>query len=103
MGINPTQYGELIMSEQSKTTIQNEILRSTIEYMERQCVNNIGDTYRKIVELDFGCEEKRILDELYRVLLASWKDSDELVDITLHLPMYDPSSVNYVQYDADNN
>ena len=83
-----------------KTTIKKEILRSTIEYMERQCVNNVGDTYRKIVELDYGCEEKRILDDLYRVLGASvtrdWMKS-------LYLPMYDPSSVNYVQYDADNN
>ena len=84
-------------------TIQNEILRSMIEYMEKQCVHVYGDTYRKIVELDFGCEEKRILDELYRVLTASWKDSDELVDITLNLPMYNRSSVSYVQYDANHN
>ena len=74
-----------------------------IEYMEKQCVHVYGDTYRKIVELDFGCEEKRILDELYRVLPASWKDSDELVDITLNLPMYIRSSVSYVQYDANHN
>jgi|TARA_R110001583_G_scaffold152081_1_gene303889 hypothetical protein len=95
--------GHKMTVQKENQTIQNEILRSTIEYMEKQCVNNIGDTYRKIVELDFGCEERRILDELYRVLLASFKDSDELVDITLNLPMYNPSSLSYVQYDANHN
>tara|TARA_R100001143_G_scaffold46883_3_gene41856 strand:- start:676 stop:936 length:261 start_codon:yes stop_codon:yes gene_type:complete len=73
-----SKLGETIMS---KLEITESNLKEAIEIIEQACIINNGESYRSLLNIDYGCKEVRVLNGLYEILNQRVAESDALVDL----------------------